>query len=148
MQSLLVKDYLCAYPAKFTADMSIEEASEKLIESHHLGGPVLDSTGHVIGFLSESDILEKIINTGYFSQQCCTVEQLMRTDVLTVKPYDTILELAQQMLKQKPKVYPVVDDSGHWVGNISRTSVLAALDSHIKASYHLTRSTGNHRVLY
>ena len=63
------------------------------------------------------------------------VAYLMRKDVLTVKPYDSVIELGQQMLKNKPKVYPVVDDDENLLGTISRNDVLRAIDLHLRSGY-------------
>ncbi|TRX56785.1 CBS domain-containing protein [Thalassomonas sp. M1454] len=142
MQSLQVKDYMNAHPVTFKADMAIEEASSLLINSGQLGGPVTDEQGVLVGFLSESDILAKMLETGYYSEHVSSVDQLMRTDVLTMKPYTSIVELAQTMLQAKPKVYPVVGDDGSLLGTISRNNVLKAIDCSIKQSFHVTTKTG------
>ena len=142
MQSLLVKDYLNAHPVTFDPTMAIEEASEKIIKTKELGGPVVNAQGRLVGFLSESDLLSKMLETGYYNERVSSVEQLMHKDVLSVKPYSSIVELAQMMLQAKPKVYPVVDDNGGLLGTISRNDVLAAIDYHIRASFHETIKTG------
>ncbi|OUS24679.1 CBS domain-containing protein [Thalassotalea sp. 42_200_T64] len=142
MQSLQVKDYLNHHPVTFKPNMAIEEASELLTKTHELGGPVVDDAGNLVGFLSESDILAKMLETGYYSQHVSSVDQLMRTEVLTMKPYTSIVELAQTMLQAKPKVYPVTDDDGNLKGTICRNDVLAALDQHIRASFHVSKQVG------
>lgn len=142
MQSLLVKDYLNAHPVTFKAEMAIEEASEMLTKTQQLGGPVTDKYGKLVGFLSESDLLAKMLETSYYSEHVSSVAQLMSTDVLTMKPYTSIVELAQTMLQAKPKVYPVTDDDGNLMGTISRNDVLRAIDQHIKSSFHVTKKTG------
>ena len=59
----------------------------------------------------------------------------MRTEVLSIKPYTSVFELAQMMLGEKPKFYPVVDDDGYLLGSINRTAVLNAIDVHFKDGY-------------
>ncbi|MDN3653108.1 CBS domain-containing protein [Thalassotalea ponticola] len=135
MESLKVIDYLNAHPVVLRPQMPIEEASEMLTRSGQLGAPVLDINGALVGFLSESDILKKILETGYYREHCYEVENVMTKQVLTVKPYDSIVELAQTMLLQKPKLYPVIDDEGRVIGIISRSNVLTAIDRHIKSIY-------------
>ena len=63
------------------------------------------------------------------------VSDVMRTEVLTVKEYDGIIDLAQTMLKAKPKLYPVVDDNGHLLGIITRSDVLGAIDKERHSHY-------------
>jgi predicted transcriptional regulator len=51
-----------------------------------------------------------------------------------MKPYNSVIELGQLMLKNKPKVYPVIDDDGNLLGTICRNDVLHAIDQHLRAS--------------
>lgn len=134
MESLRVEEYMNYYPVTFTADMAVEEASLRFLKTKQIGGPVVDSTGKLIGFLSEGDVLSKMLETIYYNKHIADVKDLMRTDVLAMKPYDSIIELGQMMLKNKPKVYPVIDDSGNLLGTICRNDVLRAIDKHLRAS--------------
>ncbi|MFB1016070.1 MAG: CBS domain-containing protein [Alteromonadaceae bacterium] len=136
MESLLIKDYMNHYPVTFTPEMVVEEASLRFLKTKQIGGPVINKKKAVIGFLSESDILAKMLASIYHNEHTTDVEGLMNKDVLSVKPYDSIVELAQSMLGNKPKVYPVVDDDGHLLGTICRNDVLKAIDQHMKVSFH------------
>jgi len=135
MESLLIKDYMNHYPVTFTPEMVVEEASLRFLKTKQIGGPVINNKKAVIGFLSESDILAKMLASIYHNEHTSDVEGLMNKDVLSVKPYDSIFELAQRMLGNKPKVYPVVDDGGHLLGTICRNDVLKAIDQHMKVSF-------------
>jgi len=136
MESLQIKEYMNHYPVTFTKEMVIEEASLRFLKTKQIGGPVIDENHRLIGFLSESDVLAKMLDSIYHNEHTEDVEGLMRKDVLSVKPYDSIIELAQMMLKNKPKVYPVVDDDGNLLGTICRNDVLKAIDQHMKSSFH------------
>lgn len=135
MESLLVSDYMNHRPVKLRVDMPIAEAVEQLLGSKQFGGPVTDASNKVVGFLSEQDCLSKMITSSYYREQVCRVQDVMHDDVLTVKPYSTVLELAQLMLQAKPKIYPVVDDDGFLLGSINRTEVLNAIDVHLRDGY-------------
>ncbi len=136
MESLLVKDYMNQYPVTFTPEMVVEEASLRFLKTKQIGGPVINDKKQLIGFLSESDILAKMLASIYHNEHTTDVEGLMHREVLSVKPYDSVIELAQSMLGNKPKVYPVVDDDGHLLGTICRNDVLKAIDQHMKVSFH------------
>ncbi len=138
MESLKVQEYMNHYPVTFTADMALEEASLRFLKTKQIGGPVIDNNFKLLGFLSESDVLAKMIDTIYYNEHIAHVADIMRKDVLSVKPYDSILELAQNMLKDKPKVYPVIDDDGNLLGTICRNEVLQAFDRHRRA--HLAKN--------
>lgn len=128
MESLRVNDYMNKHPVTFKLEMPVAEAVERLVNNHQTGGPVLDDYNKVVGFLSEKDCLERMIESSYYREQICRVKDIMHADVLAIKSYDSVLELAQQMLGQKPKVYPVVDDDGYLLGTIDRSQVLKAID--------------------
>ena len=136
MESLQVKEYMNHYPVTFTTDMVVEEASLRFLKTKQIGGPVIDSNHRLVGFLSESDVLAKMIETIYYNEHFADVADLMRKDVLSVKPYDSVIELGQSMLKNKPKVYPVVDDDGNLLGTICRNDVLHAIDKHLRSGFH------------
>ncbi|MDX2368277.1 MAG: CBS domain-containing protein [Colwellia sp.] len=132
MDNLKIEAYMNHYPITFTADMGVEEASLLFLKTKQIGGPVINDKGKLIGFLSESDILAKMLETIYYNEHIADVADLMSKDVLTMKPYDSIIELAQLMLKDKPKVYPVIDDDGNLMGTICRNDVLHAIDKHLR----------------
>ncbi|WP_114325470.1 CBS domain-containing protein [Candidatus Colwellia aromaticivorans] len=144
MESLKVQEYMNHYPVTFTADMGVEEASLRFLKTKQIGGPVIDNMGKLIGFLSESDILAKMLETIYHNEHIADVADLMRKDVLTMKPYDSVMELGQLMLKNKPKVYPVIDDDGNLLGTICRNDVLHAIDRHLRANLKAGKTHAAH----
>lgn len=123
------------HPVKFNAEMPVAEAVELLLQSKQNGGPVLDENRKVVGFLSQQDCIEQMIESSYYREQVARVKSIMHKEVLTAKPYDSVLELAQQMLKQRPKIYPVLDDDGILLGTITRTDVLRAIDVQLRDGY-------------
>ncbi len=127
MHSLKVKDYMTLQAVTFTKDMSLSAALSKVMQSVNLGGPVLDENKKVVGFLSEQDLLDKLVKASYHCQDTHTVQECMHDDVLSVSPEMSIIELADMMKVGKPKVYPVVDDREKLVGIITRRDVLRAI---------------------
>lgn len=135
MKSIRVADYMNKRPVTFNVDMTVAEASEKLIHSHQIGGPVLDIYKHVIGFVSEQECLSHLLEDTYLSEPHTTVSDMMRVDVLTVGCDDSVLDLAQQMQGNKPKLYPVVDENKRLLGIITRGDILNAIDIHLRSFY-------------
>ena len=135
MDLLKVADYMHRHPVTFTVDMPVELAVDRLIKGRQTGGPVVDSNNKIVGFVSEQDCLARMLMSTYHDQQAARVAEAMSVEVLTVKPYYGIIDLAQMMLKTKPKVYPVVDDDGYLLGIITRTDVLAAIDKELHSHY-------------
>ncbi|TNF05731.1 MAG: CBS domain-containing protein [Gammaproteobacteria bacterium] len=117
------KDFAVIHP-----DMPVVEASGKLIQKDMLGGPVTDKDGLLVGWISEQECLQVAIQVVYHNQRVASVRDIMRTDVLTVTANEDPLSLAQQMLLDKPKSYPVVDKRGKVLGVITRRRILKMLD--------------------
>ncbi len=134
MESYKVKDYMVLQPVTFTPEMSLTAALDKVINSEHLGGPVVDVNGKVIGFISEQDLLDKLIKVSYHCQDTHIVSDCMHKEVLSVPSDMGIIELAEMMKIGKPKVYPVIDD-GKLLGIITRRDVLKAIEQSLKACF-------------
>ncbi|MDV7103052.1 CBS domain-containing protein [Vibrio sp. TH_r3] len=134
METLKVKDYMVHQAVKFSPEMSLSAALDKVMKSQHLGGPVVDSDGHVIGFLSEQDLLSNLMKVAYTSQETHIVGDCMYKEVLSVSPELGIFELADMMKVGKPKVYPVVSN-GKLLGIITRRDVLKAIGKALQTSF-------------
>ncbi len=136
MESVKVKDHMNHRPVSFKGTETVVEAVEKLLQSKSSGGAVINDERKVIGFLSEQDCLKAMLSSTYHSgeaSQC--VAEVMHTDPVNVKAYDSVLQLAEDMVNSRPRVYPVVDDDGHLIGSIDRTHILYALDKHLHSIY-------------
>ena len=127
MKDLRVSHYMTGKTLFFKKQMTVEQAVEKLLASEYIGGPVVDDIGHVIGWLSEQDCLDKMIAASYYCELVALVADIMHKPCLTVKADLSIVDLAEQMLKTKPKIYPVVDDNNRFIGLITRKGVLKAM---------------------
>ncbi|EKE86920.1 CBS domain-containing protein [Idiomarina xiamenensis] len=128
MKSVKVSDYMTRYPVIFTTQMTIEKAVEELLRSQQRGGPVVNAQQRVVGFLSEQDCLAAMLRATYHQEQSALVEDCMTTPVLTVRSDMSILDLAEQMQVNKPKLYPVIDENNRLTGLIGRSEVLRAMD--------------------
>ncbi len=132
MNELHVAYYMTGKTISFKKEMTVETAVEKLLKSEYIGGPVLDDSGHVIGWLSEQDCLNKMIAASYYCELIALVEDIMNEPCLTVKVDHNIVDLALQMLKTTPKIYPVVDDNNVFLGLITRKNVLKAINKQLE----------------
>ena len=134
MHSIKVKDYMTPQVVTFTPDMPLSLALDRVMSSHHMGGPVIDDNEQVIGFLSEQDLLEKLVKVSYFCQDTHIVGDCMYQEVLSVSPDLSIIELADMMQVGKPKAYPVLDNK-KLVGKITRTDVLRAIGKNLEECF-------------
>lgn len=136
MESIKVKDYMNKRPVTFKVSMSLSTAMDKMLNSHQTGGPVVDENNHVVGFLSEQDLIHKLLRVAYSCQDSDNVADCMRADVKTVTADNSVIKLAEDMQPTKPKVYPVVDENSRLIGVISRRDILRAISTQIIDCFH------------
>lgn len=92
---------------------------------------MVDENKHVVGFLSEQDMIHKLLKVGYYCQDTNTVGDCMHKEVAAVTRDESVIKLAEEMLPGKPKVYPVIDENERLVGVISRRDILRAIAAQI-----------------
>lgn len=139
MSSILVRDYMQANVQAIKSDASVRDVVDHLLKWNVTGAPVVDSSMCVIGFVSEQDCMKEMLNSAFYAENSALVTSIMRADVLTVTPDTSILEIAETMLGNKPKNYPVIEQ-GRLVGLINRRQILLALKEH-NGSYFSPRRT-------
>ncbi|WNK19183.1 CBS domain-containing protein [Halomonas piscis] len=111
---------------RVTLDTPITTLARGLTLHRLPGAPVVDEADRLVGFISEQDVLGQILDSVYHDDEAPPVSELMRSDVLSVSPDKSIIDLAQEMLGAKPKIYPVVEQD-RLVGMVTRRDVLMAL---------------------
>ncbi|MEJ2043257.1 MAG: CBS domain-containing protein [Reinekea sp.] len=118
----------CMVPARLiiTPETTITKAVQKMLETKLIGAPVVNENHNVVGYISEQDCLSYMLSDNYYSEQRGLVRDVMKPEALFVEPSMAIIDLAQLMLGNKPKKYPVCED-GKLIGVINRSHVLKAL---------------------
>ena len=111
------------------------------------GLPVIDQDGHVVGFVSERDVIEAALPGGFellvsdsplwpegeqFSEQLreladSPVRDYMVREVVKVREDEEDAYVAELMIRKGLKVIPVVDRDGALVGLIRRIDLLKGL---------------------
>lgn len=134
MESLRVGDYMYRDPAIIHAETPLSVAVESLLERKQVGAPVVDDDGGLVGFVAEKDCLALLLNNSYHCDLTATVADVMRTNVLTVTPETSIISLAEQVLGNKPKIYPVIE-ANKVVGVIDLSQLLKAVSTHMKLCF-------------
>ncbi|QLJ02201.1 CBS domain-containing protein [Streptomyces sp. NEAU-sy36] len=100
--------------------------------------PVLDDAGHVVGVVSEADLLPKeeyrdsdldrYARTRHLAElakaEAATAERLMTAPAVTVAPDATLGQAARIMARARVKQLPVVGPDGTLLGIVSRSDLL------------------------
>lgn len=121
-----VRDIMSRDCYRVSPEMSITTLAQGLALHRLPGAPVVDRHDNLIGFISEQDVLGRVLDSVYHDDEAPLVRELMRNEVLSVTPAKSITDLAQEMLGAKPKIYPVVEQR-RLVGIVTRRDILVAL---------------------
>ena len=123
-----INDCMHTNPLTISVEDNIAEAIEQIVEYKLTGLTVTGATGEVVGVLSELDCLEAILDTIYNDGDAehALVADVMTTPVNSCNTSDSIIEVAQDMLKSRQRRRPVITD-GHLVGQVSSSNILWAL---------------------
>lgn len=97
-----------------TPDTMVENAARSMFENSISGMPVVDSDGHLIGVVTEFDIIAK---------QGENVGDIMTTDVVSVGEDTDPESIARMLTEQRIRRIPVVRE-GRVVGIISRSDLV------------------------
>ncbi|MCG8392196.1 MAG: CBS domain-containing protein [Pseudomonadales bacterium] len=127
MSDMIVRSLMAKHPMSIKAGTELTEVVDILLQHKFTGLPVVDAHNRVIGFVSEQDCLRKLLISSYHCEGSLVVEEFMHDQPLTVKADDSAVDVAELMVTQKPKLYPVVDDQGLLIGLLTREQVLRAL---------------------
>lgn len=128
-------------------EMTTQAAAKLLAEKHISGAPVVDAAGHVVGIVSEGDLLRRAeIGTGtarrswwlellagtrelaaaYVKEHGHVVGDVMNDRVISIGPDMPLREIADILERNRIKRVPVLDD-GKLVGIVSRANLIRAL---------------------
>ena len=121
-----VRDIMSRDCYRVSPETSITTLAQGLALHRLPGAPVVDKTDRLIGFISEQDVIGKVLDSIYNDGEAPLVKELMQESVLSVTPTKSITDLAQEMLGAKPKIYPVVEQN-RLVGIVTRRDILIAL---------------------
>ena len=156
MTKLKVRDLMTTEVLTFRPEDTIKKAAIKLALDNMSGAPVVDNKNHLLGFLSEIDILNLIMrsqskldkwdgvdslldysmdstlstddNLNQISEEISNTEvsSIMVRSVMTTTPDAPIIEVLRTMLRLSINRIPVLE-KGVLVGIISRGDIIFAL---------------------
>ncbi len=135
-----VRDVMTTDVVTVDREMSYKAVVE-LMQQHKISGvPVVGADNVVIGVVSEADLLRKPerydrsgppVRVGGLRTRSAThkanaldANELMTTPAVTIESAATIAVAARVMAKHRIKRLPVVDESGHLIGVVSRSDLL------------------------
>lgn len=128
---------------------------------HHL--PVV-RRGQLAGMLSSADVMKleffvpkSTVDRAKFLDERLTIEQLMRTPVLSLQPHVSVGEAAERMIDAGVHAVPVVDEQDRVIGIVTTSDVIQSLlhgpprkdpTMPSRAAQVATGDTGKHEPVY
>jgi CBS domain-containing protein len=124
-----ITKYMSTELVTFTPETEIIEVIDKMLEHRFSGAPVLNNDKELVGLISEKDCLKILIDSAYHNLPIRkhVVDDYMTPDPITVSVESDILDVANLFLQTGVKRFPVVDDKGKLVGQVSRRDILTAV---------------------
>jgi CBS domain-containing protein len=135
VQDVMTKDVVAV-----EGDTPYKQIAEILAERKISGVPVVDSEGHVLGVVSEADLLAKaeypeaerrrhLLDRPGTAQarrraNAGVARDLMTAPAVTIDDRTSIVRAAKQMDRHQVKRLPVVDELGRLVGIVSRRDLV------------------------
>ncbi len=102
-------------------DAPVRRAISLLVENRIGALLVVDSAGHLVGILSERDIMRTAASDeSLFGRP---VAEIMTKDVIVGMPQDDVIAVAHTMLEKRFRHLPIIDE-GNLIGIISIGDVL------------------------
>jgi CBS domain-containing protein len=137
-----VKDVMTRNVVELRKNTEYKEIVSVMRRRHISAFPVLDDHDHVVGVVSEADLLLKqayqdrpsgsprslLRRRDRAKAAALTAAHLMTSPAVTIVPEATVAEAAQVMHGRKLKRLPVVDSAGRLVGIVSRVDLLGVYD--------------------
>ena len=131
-QDVMSSPVLTVYP-----EQSVKEVAALLAERGFTAAPVVDDDGHVVGMVTEADVLRDRIpvdaRTRIWGDQVAethpaqTVAEVMSTPAVAITPGADAAAIARMMLADHVRAVPVVDGGRGVVGIVTRRDLLRAI---------------------
>ena len=111
------------------ADNDVARAWHVLVDNQIHQAPVLDVAGHLVGIVSERNLLTTLnVDDGQVRDVLARrVADVMSTPVVAATLVTDIRRIAQVMLERDVDGVPIVSDSGTLLGFVSRSDILQAV---------------------
>ena len=132
--------------ATVAIDDTVVDAARRMLEHHVSGLPVVDARGHLVGIISEGDLLHRVENdtdrnpplwrmvfasparleAEFVKSTGRRVKDVMTHEVVTVAEETLLADIAELFERRHIKRVPVLRD-GQIVGIVTRTDLMRAL---------------------
>ena len=125
LRSTRVGEAMTATVEVLPADATAATARERLKATGHSAYPIVDAAGRCTGIVTRGDLL------AHPESSATPVGAFASTDVVSVTPDASLLDVLERMVEEGIDHLPVVDRDNHLVGICTRTDILRARSRHL-----------------
>jgi CBS domain-containing protein len=112
-------------PVVTTPGTTLRDVAHQLWEQSVGAAAVVDDQDHVVGIVSERDIVGRLAQGG--DPNMLIVEQAMTRTVVSARPEDRLLDLVFLMTDAAVRHVPVIDEHGEMSGMVSIRDIVRPL---------------------
>lgn len=124
LQGIYVQDVMTRKVKTVRPDLGVSDLLQRMLEERHLGYPVLDESGEMVGIITLDDV------RGLGSSQetrNITANEIMSREISTIKESASAWEAFQKMSQNNFRRLMVVDSNGRLTGILSKTDLIRAI---------------------
>jgi len=118
---LSVREVMTRSVISIHGDSPIDEAISLLLRHNVSGLPVVDEENHLIGVISERDLLGLLYDLETTRDQ---IIEYATKDVVSVREEESLLSVADHFMARPIRRLPVVDENNKLVGVVSRRDLI------------------------
>lgn len=133
MDNITASDIMARSETTLPPDLDIYDALRRLLNGKLTGAPVVDDDGVLLGMLTERDCLKVVVAGELDGWPGGKVSDYMSRPAKSISPQATLYDivhlfLTRPYLTRPYRKLPVVDESGHVIGQVSRRDALTAFE--------------------
>ena len=121
---LPVKDYMTTDVLTVGPRADIHEAILLMVEHNITGLPVVDREHHLVGIVSEKDVLQLLVNS---EDKPGCVQDYMTTKVTAFREDDSLIDIAECFFNASFRRAPILSADNKLVGVISRRDLIRTI---------------------
>ncbi len=103
---------------------NVDEVFDLLLRHNVSGLPVVDEENRLVAIVSEADLFRLLDTPG---SQTTPLAELWTSNVISVRPDDSLPDVIDLFRQRQVRRFPVVDDEGKLIGVVSRRDVIRVI---------------------
>lgn len=123
MHLIMIKDYMIRQPYVVSPNLSVQEASDYMVELDIRHLPVV-TNGKLKGIVSERELKAALATE---NPSVLRVADVMKTDVYIAQPKESLSDIASDMASEKVGSAVIVDETQQVIGIFTTTDALKIL---------------------